>query len=319
MVEHHDIEQRILELLPADGAPVTNLYLRETLGVDSEIYYKARESLREQGRVIRKQGRGGRIALLVSDEDDDAVVPLSKCWSRTQKMAYVGAAVIGIVCLTSFVFFCLMASMNLGTGSMVLSLLFGAVSFFAAGVAGNIYRIQADQRVEDNYEQARTNKRLGQLLVQTARSSSETREFFVQNMKTAEVAAAVPDRADYEAAIIDIDQYEESSLSSADQDAMISGHDGEFYRPSAVPLKVLADLVVWWRRPGGATGKWTVENLVGGYRPYNKDGGLRDVAWILAFQTRRRGAKSLSDILQRTGEGSRWIVGSGGEPLLRGR
>lgn len=284
MVEHEHVEQRILDLLPADGAPVTNLYLRETLGVDSEIYYKARESLREQGSVIRMKGRGGRTALVVSAEDD-AVEPLAKWWSRTQKIAYVGAAVVGIAFLALLVSLCLTASLDVGTGSLVVSLLFGAISLFAAGVAVNIYRIQADQRVEDNYDQARTNKRLEQLLAQTARNSSETREFFVQNMKTAEVAAAVPGSTDDEADVSENDQDEESSLSPADQDSIISGHDGEFYRPSAVPLKVLADLVVWWRRPGGATGKWTVENLVGGYRPYNKDGGLRGVPWILLFRS----------------------------------
>lgn len=285
MVDHHDVERQILDLLPADGTPVANLYLRETLSVDKEIYYKARESLREQGLVIRMQGRGGRTALVVSDEDD-AVEPLAKWWSGTQKTAYIGAGVVGLSCLALFIFLCATTSLDLGTGSIVLSLLFGAVSLFAAGVAVNIYRIQADQRVEDNYDQARTNKRLEQLLGQTARNSSETKAFFMSNMKTAEVAAAVPSGQDDENLknVPERGEDDEPSAASLDDGDVFYGQDGVFYRPSAVPLKTIADVVGWWRRPGGPSGAWTVENLVGGYRPYNKSGGLSGVPWILMFK-----------------------------------
>ncbi len=306
-MDYPNIERRLLELLAADGAPKTNRYLRETLDVDEDVYWKVRDRLREQGHVIRMPGHGGRTARVVNDEEE-LEDSLSKWWSTAQQCAYVLAACVAVVGLALFIYLLLTSKMDLGTGSVLLSLLFGVVSLFAAGVAVNIYRLQAAQRVEDNYAQAGTNKRLEKLMGQAAQSSSEARDF-VWNMKAAEVAAAVPSADDDESSKTAVESAaeDEPSAHALDHGTVIRSQDGVFYRPWAVPLKTLADVVGWWRRPGGASGAWTVENLVGGYRPYNKSRGLTGVPWILVFKGNDGDSKAFkitSTGRARTGEAS---------------
>lgn len=280
-----DLEKRLIGLLPADGKPATNRYLREKLGIDDHLYWKVRDNLREQGRVIRMPGRGGRTALVVADEEETEE-PLSKWWGHAQRLTYILASATGALGILLGGYLLITSGLDLGSGSLALSLVFGAVSLFATGVAVNIYRIQAAQRVEDNYDQARMNRRQVNLLEQAARSSSESRDFLM-NMKPAEVAAAVPTGGDDENTSVDAGVGEDDvpSPTSVKDGDIISKDDGIFYRPSAIPLRVLADLVGWWRGPGGSTGGWTVENLVGGYRPYDKDRGLRGVPWFLVFRS----------------------------------
>ncbi|WP_146080064.1 hypothetical protein [Clavibacter michiganensis] len=68
--------------------------------------------------------------------------------------------------------------------------------------------------------------------------------------------------------------------------------DGEYRKPAAVPLAVLADLVASWEAPRNARDRWTVGNLVGSYRKMNAGGKLTSAPWIVTF--RRSGGERVN-------------------------
>lgn len=69
-----DLAERLLGLLPHDGARRGNTGLRRELGCGEEDYWRARSRLLAEGRVARGRGRGGSVRLVV-DDDTPASAP----------------------------------------------------------------------------------------------------------------------------------------------------------------------------------------------------------------------------------------------------
>lgn len=59
------LAERLLSLLPADGARRGNTALRRELGCGEDDYWRARSLLLDDGKVARARGRGGSVRLLV--------------------------------------------------------------------------------------------------------------------------------------------------------------------------------------------------------------------------------------------------------------
>ncbi len=176
--------------------------------------------------------------------------------------------------------------------SIPLSLFSLAVTCFGAGVAVTIYRIQSKKAYSDKLAQTKLLGAIGNASERAASHSeaaavsSLKAEQFLEQMQSARAASNLPapeelsgDPTDPELALP-----EPSTDEPVADDDRLEEKDGEYRRPAAVPLGVLADLVQWWRGPGGSSGKWNVGNLVGAYRPYNKAGNLQGVPWILTFR-----------------------------------
>ncbi|MBD5382817.1 hypothetical protein ACR8AL_00750 [Clavibacter sepedonicus] len=84
----------------------------------------------------------------------------------------------------------------------------------------------------------------------------------------------------------------EESTEEVEADIVRVGGDGEYRKPAAVPLSVLADLVQAWDHPRHPRDRWTVGNLVGSYRKMNANGKLTSAPWIVTF--RRSGGEQVN-------------------------
>lgn len=172
------------------------------------------------------------------------------------------------------------------------------VTFVGAGIALSIFRVQADQSVQDSEradlmltqisthakDAADHSKKAHSIVEQLQRS----RRLAVQETEqaTAELLQKLGELRTDASPEADVDEASDESL--APESAIDAGNivkvegDGEYRYPSAVPLYVIADLVNWFQKP--APSRWTVGNLVGAYRKYNSKGKLTGVPWILTFR-----------------------------------
>ncbi|KJL22887.1 hypothetical protein RN51_01632 [Microbacterium oxydans] len=173
------------------------------------------------------------------------------------------------------------------------------VTIVGAGIALSIFRVQADQSVQDSQradlmlnqisahakDAADHSKKAHNIVEQLQRSrrladqetEQATKDMILQKLE--ELRPEVQPETDVN------DTSDESSPSESATDAgdivKVEG-DGEYRYPSAVPLYVIADLVNWFPKP--APTRWTVANLLGAYRKYNSKGKLTGVPWILTFR-----------------------------------
>lgn len=222
----------------------------------------------------------------------------------------------------------------------VVSLVSLAVTGFAAAVAVTIFRVQAQKATSDQQVQGKLLEAIRRSSTQAAANSAdaadaarEARDIFMSQMSTATEAAQAPEPSDEvsDDGLPNVDVNEPSVEEPAKEGDVIQVEGvGEYLRPPAVPLKVLADLVSWWRGPGKATGAWTVGNLIGAFRPYNKAGNLQGVPWILTFRRsngdlaeyrvaysgrKRKGQDTATPSVSRYSKGeARW---SEGDPFLQ--
>lgn len=58
--------ERLLNALPPDGSLRTNRQVREALGLTEDRYWRARDELYDEGRIVKARGYGGRIARSVA-------------------------------------------------------------------------------------------------------------------------------------------------------------------------------------------------------------------------------------------------------------
>jgi hypothetical protein len=173
-----------------------------------------------------------------------------------------------------------------------LSLFSLAVTCFGAAVAVTIYRIQSKKAYLDTIAQSKMLGAIGNASERAASHSevaavsSLKSEQFLEEMQSARAASNLPAPEELlgESPELELGLPEPSTDEPVSDGDRLEEKDGEYRRAVAVPLGVLADLVQWWRGPGGSSGKWNVGNLVGSYRPYNKAGNLQGVPWILTFR-----------------------------------
>ncbi|WP_326968033.1 hypothetical protein [Arthrobacter sp. CG_A4] len=176
--------------------------------------------------------------------------------------------------------------------SGALSLFSLAVTCFGAAVGVTIYRVQSKKTYLDSIAQTELLGAIGNASERAASHSevaavsSLKSEQFLEQMQSARAAANLPAPEELLGEPTEPEPVlsEPSTDEPVADDDRLEEKDGEYRRPAAVPLGVLADLVQWWRGSGGSSGKWNVGNLVGSYRPYNKAGNLQGVPWILTFR-----------------------------------
>jgi hypothetical protein len=73
MSEDHSADRaRLLDLVPADGSAVGNTFLIRQLGWAEKRYWYARDSLLENGVIVRAKGRGGAVRRAHLDESTAA-------------------------------------------------------------------------------------------------------------------------------------------------------------------------------------------------------------------------------------------------------
>lgn len=176
----------------------------------------------------------------------------------------------------------------------LLALFSLGITAFGAGVAVTIYRLQTFKQVEDQNAQGLLLQRLTFLTGRAAQNTADLKastDQFIEEMREARAAAEV-------SATLDVDEEaEDEELDGEPSDGEVATRqgiderdiirvpgDGEYRRPGAVPIRLLAYLVQWWEQSTQATGQWTVGNLVGAYRRYGKKGTLRGAPWILTFR-----------------------------------
>jgi hypothetical protein len=91
----HIIAQRILALLPTDGAPVLNRVMRVMLSrdlrvpVSAESFFEARDLLFQQGKVGRLRGQGGQLFLvqrLPSTDEEQSSGASPQEWTEAELM-----------------------------------------------------------------------------------------------------------------------------------------------------------------------------------------------------------------------------------------
>jgi hypothetical protein len=69
MSEDHSADRvRLLALVPSDGSAVGNTALRRDLKWSEHRYWYARDSLLEEGTIVRAKGRGGAIRRVLLEE-----------------------------------------------------------------------------------------------------------------------------------------------------------------------------------------------------------------------------------------------------------
>lgn len=174
------------------------------------------------------------------------------------------------------------------------------VTIIGAGIALSIFRVQADQSVQDNQ---RADLMLSQISAHAkdaahnskdaADHSKKAHSIVEQLSRARQSADASTERATrtlmqfaFESMQIQNDEQdvaEPEPATEVDENTIVRVEgDGEYRYPSAVPLYVIADLVNWFPKP--APQRWTVANLVGAYRKYNSKGKLSGVPWILTFR-----------------------------------
>ncbi|UKF79793.1 hypothetical protein [Clavibacter californiensis] len=277
MAQIKTVEARLLALLPQDGTPRPNADLKRLLDVPEEEYWDVRNRLLEEGRVTKSPGRGGRTALAVIEDD---VQESRRSWVRRWMVLTV--FLIAAAALVASVVYGLATWGEERSQWDVIALASGGVTVAAVGVSLLIYKLQTDAAGLEAEGQARILKRLESLARQAATSSVDSRDI-LQAMGPAVDASsgveAVPEPVDYVeqgASVPDVDP-----APNSETDTIRVDH-GEYYLPSAIPLRVLADLVAWWDSKG-LTGRWTVARLVGGYRAFNASSNLIGVPWVLTF------------------------------------
>ncbi len=265
---------RLLALLPGDGTPRPNAELRRRLDVPEDVYWRVRNKLLEEGRVVKSRGRGGRTALAVIEDEARANVSRVRGW--------MVATVFGIA-LVALVAAPIYAVASWGSERFiwdVLTLVFGGITVAAVALAMLIYKFQADASNSEAQDQARILNRLQTLTRQAVTSSVDTRDI-VQAM-TAAVNATDDTDPVQDATCPEVDVLTGATDESGD-DAMVTRVEhGAYYQPPAIPLRLLADLVNWWNSRG-ETGRWTLSRLVGGYRALNASGTFVGMPWILTF------------------------------------
>ncbi|BDZ39938.1 hypothetical protein [Microbacterium suwonense] len=167
------------------------------------------------------------------------------------------------------------------------------VTIIGAGIALSIFRVQADQSVQDSQRADLMLSQISAHAKDAADHSKKAHSIVEQLSRARRSADAGTERATrtlvqfaLESMQIqndDKDAAEEGPTTAADENAIVHVEgDGEYRYPSAVPLYVIADLVSWFPKP--APQRWTVANLVGAYRKYNSKGKLTGVPWILTFR-----------------------------------
>lgn len=303
----NELESRLLDLLPQDGTPRTNAELRQQLGAPEAEYWRARDQLLDEGRVTKSPGRGGRTALVVA-EDHAAESRVSKV--RTWMLIVVfGLATVTLIASVVYLL------VSWGGDRMAwdaLTLFFGGITVAAVGVAMLIYKVQTDAAYLEAEGQARILKRLEALARQAAVSSVDARGI-LQAMQPA-VRASADEGASFDPA----DPAGDDAPDQLDEpvqlcdEATIPADHGTYYRPSAIPLRLLGDLVNWWESRE-ETGRWTFAQLIGGYRAFNKSGNFIGMPWILSFdsgdgsvrsfQISYSGRQKGSAVQELTGEG----------------
>lgn len=173
------------------------------------------------------------------------------------------------------------------------------VTIIGAGIALSIFRVQADQSVQDSQ---RADLMLNQISAHAkvaADHSKKAHSIVEQLQRSKRLAVQETERAtkdidrlkleelrpDTQPEAEEEDTSEESpsseSVTNAGDIVKVEG-DGEYRYPSAIPLYVIADLVNWFPKP--APSRWTVGNVIGAYRKYNSKGKLTGVPWILTFR-----------------------------------
>lgn len=278
-----DTAARLLALLPNDGTPRTNAELRKLLEVPDDEYWSVRNDLVTDGVVTKLPGRGGRTALVVSESSRGEHEGSGLAWlirgAFGSSLFTVAVAVAYGVIFT-------------GSDNLVwnlLSLVFGGVALAAVGVSLLIYKVQTDSAQLEAEGQARVLRRLEGLARQAATSSSDTREL-VRAMKPAVNATSTAESAPI--STNSVGEGDESRGGQEQRDGEVLRDEyGAYYLPPAIPLKVVSDLVKWWDSEG-ATGRWTLSRLIGGYRQYNASGNFVGVPWVLTFDGGKEGHRS---------------------------
>src|SRR5262245_47874552 len=73
MSEDHSADRtRLLALMPPDGTAIGNIALRRALEWSEHRYWYARDSLLEEGTIVRARGRGGAVRLVLPEESATA-------------------------------------------------------------------------------------------------------------------------------------------------------------------------------------------------------------------------------------------------------
>ena len=281
---------RLLELLPEDGTSRANSALREQLGLSEEDYWKVRNTLLDQGLVTKLRGRGGRTARVV--DTDDIVEQANR---GVLGWLPIVVFVLSVMCLLSALGYLFLGRSSHNWQWNFLSLIFGAVTVAAVGISLLIFRLQSDMNRAEANDQGLIFARLEKLARQTATSSVDTRDF-LREMRTVQEATSsgAAEDASPERVNADLNTEEDPPLPvtfsgdavperSSDEEDVIRREDAVYYRPPAVPIQVLADLVNWWQQEG-ESGRWTIGNLVGGYRELNAKNGVTGKPWILTFK-----------------------------------
>lgn len=272
-----DLQTRLLTLLPKDGTPRPNAELRRLLSASEAEYWRARDQLLDEGRVTKSQGRGGRTALVVAEvEVADSSVSKVRPWMLAVVFGFAAATLVA-----PFVY----AVVSWGSDRLAwdaLALFFGGVTVAALGVALLIYKVQADSAYLEAEGQARILKRLETLVRQAATSSADAKDI-LQAMGPAVSATSGEEAAPEDAGLSeDVAPNPSNEPGQPPEGATIAAEHGTYFRPSAIPLRLISDLVKWWDSQGEA-GRWTLSRLIGGYRPFNKSGNFIGVPWILTF------------------------------------
>lgn len=265
---------KLLALLPDDGTPRPNAELRRQLGFSEDVYWRVRNELLDEGKVVKSRGRGGRTALAVTEDDTPANVSIVRGWmvatiSGGALVVLVGAVVYAVASWGSERFIW-----------DVLTLVFGAVTLAAVALAMVIYKFQDDAANSEAQDQARILNKIEKLTRQAVTSSVDTNAL-VQKLSPA-VNAIDDTEPVQDATRPDVHTFAEATDDSGHDATTTRVEHGEYYQPPAIPLRLLADLVNWWNSRG-ETGRWTLSRLVGGYRAFNASGTFVGMPWILTF------------------------------------
>jgi hypothetical protein len=281
-----DTSSRLLALLPEDGGPRTNADLRRQLGVSEAEYWSVRNQLLEEGKVTKSPGRGGRTALVVSDDAIDGESP-------SKVRGWMISAVFGLAVLLGISAIVLLVALW-GTERViwdVCALGFGGVTVAAVGVSLLIYKFQTDAAQLEAEGQARILKRLETLARQAATNSSDARDLLRIMGPAVDAQAVVESPPQEESSADEVALAATREPEQVPDSALIETEHGTYYLPDAIPMKVLSDLVAWWDSRGD-TGRWTLSRLIGGYRALNSSGNFIGVPWILTFENGTPGVLS---------------------------
>lgn len=285
-----DLADRLVRLLPEDGTPKTNRELREALGVPEADYWTVRNRLLDEGIVTKLPGRGGRTALVPSEQKG-----ASESGRRPLRILAVIVLYAAAALLLGAVVYVLVARSNPNWLWNGLGLAFGAVTLAAGGLALLIFILQEDAgRLEAN-NQATLMRKLTSLTETSVQYSSNT-AVAVDELKERMNEAVRADLAAPESSA-PIERREGDEGVEPDEPVqdpkspVIESTDGKYYRPSDVPLFVVSDLVRWWDKTN-EQGRWTFSRLFGGFRAWNKSGNTQGVPWVLTFQDNKGALRS---------------------------